>query len=191
MNFPMKFVKWLLVIIAVLLGLFVLVTAFLPKDYHLERTVAIDAPADRIYDQFADLRAWQDWNPWNELDPEMEITFGETVAGKGAWYSWKSEAAGNGKMTILEADPPNRVRFELIFEGYEDLPSYSTVYLNPEEGDDTVQVTWTFEGTVGDQFFGRWMAVLVDTFVGKQYEQGLENLKRICEEGKPAMETAA
>jgi len=27
--------------------------------------------------------------------------------------------------------------------------------------------------------------------VGKQYQQGLENLKRICEEGEPAMETAA
>jgi hypothetical protein len=52
-----------------------------------------------------------------------------------------------------------------------------------ESGDnpETTTVTWTFEGTVGDSFFARWMTVMVDKFVGASYEKGLGMLKERCE----------
>lgn len=177
----MKFVKWFIILVAVLLGLFLVITFFLPTDYKIERTVEIEAPAAIVYSQVADLEVWQEWNPWNEMDPDMVIEYGETTVGPGATYTWTSEVAGNGEMTILEATPHEHVRFELIFEGYEDLPSYSSIYMDSGENPETTTVTWTFEGNVGDSFFARWMTVMVDKFVGASYEKGLNMLKERCE----------
>ena len=178
----MKFVKWLIVAVAVLLGLFVVVTFFLPKDYYVERSVDINAPATVVYSQVADLEAWQEWNPWSNLDPEMQVTYGESRVGQGASYTWISEAAGNGQMTITKADAPSYVRYELVFEGYESEPSYSEMVLQAENPAGPTSVTWTFEGDVGEKFFARWMAVLMDKFVGASYDEGLANLKERCEE---------
>lgn len=177
----MKFVKWFIILVAVLLGLFLVITFFLPTEYEIERTVEINAPAEIVYSQVADLKVWQEWNPWNEMDPEMVIEYAEQTTGPGASYVWTSEVAGNGKMIILDATPNRHVRFELIFEGYEDLPAFSSIHLDPGENPATTSVSWTFEGTVGDNFFARWMTVMVDKFVGASYEKGLGLLKERCE----------
>jgi hypothetical protein len=178
----MKFVKWLLISIGLLLGLFVVVTFFLPKDYHIERSVVIEAPALVVYSQVVDLKVCQNWDPWNELDSDMVITYGEKTVGVGASYAWTSEVTGNGSMEIIEATAPTSVRYKLLFEGYEDNPGYSAVLLNAESPVGPTTVTWTFDGDVGDKFFARWFAVTMDAFIGPSYEKGLGMLRDLCEE---------
>lgn len=185
----MKLVKWIIIGVAALLGLFVIVTAFLPKDYYVERSVEITAPVALVYSQVVDLEAWQAWNPWNELDPDIIIEYGEKKAGEGAWYEWKSKVAGNGKMTISEAEPPLTVNYVLVFEGFEDLPSYSSMLLEAGDPLSPTLVTWTFEGTVGNRFFARWMSVAMDKFVGQNYQKGLNMLKQRCEQMAEVPET--
>lgn len=177
----MKFLKWLLIIVAGLLGLFVVVSFFLPKEYYVERSITVSAPAVLVYSQVADLEAWQEWDPWGELDPDMTVSFGESRVGLGASYSWQSETSGNGSMEIVEVDPPNLAKFKLVFEGYEDNPSYSRMLLEAADAIGPTTVTWTFEGDVGEKLFARWMVLLMDKFVGVNYEKGLANLKARCE----------
>lgn len=177
----MKFVKWLIIGVAVLLGLFVLITFFLPTEYRIDRSVEINAPAEVVYSQVSDLEIWQEWNPWNEMDPDMLIEYGERTTGVGAHYSWNSDVAGDGAMEIVEADPPRHVRFEMLFEGYEDTPSHSSIYVTAGPTPASSTVVWTFEGTTGDKFFARWMTVMMDKFVGPSYERGLQSLKLMCE----------
>jgi uncharacterized protein YndB with AHSA1/START domain len=177
----MKFLKWLLISLVVLLGLVFVVSYLLPKEYYVERTKTINAPAMVVYQQVVDLEAWQTWNPWNELDPEMTISYGEIKVGTGASYSWQSEKAGNGTMRITETVPPSNARYELIFEGFEDNPSISEFKLEGENLAGPTTVTWTFEGDVGDKLFARWMVILMDKMVGASYEQGLASLKAQCE----------
>ena len=173
----MKFVKWLIGLVAFLLGLFVLITFFLPKEYSLERSIEINAPAALVFSQVVDLEAFQAWNPWNEMDPDMLIEYGELSAGPGASYSWKSDAAGEGSMEIIEVDGIEHVRYRLLFEGYEDNPGYSSIHVSADPADGSCSVRWTFEGDVGSSFFGRWMSIMVDKFIGPTYEKGLSLLK--------------
>jgi len=177
----MKFVKWFIALVVVLLGLFVLITFFLPRDFAVQRTVLMNASPEVIFDQVVDLKAWQEWNPWSRMDPDMMVVFGEKTYGAGAGYAWRSDVAGNGQMNIIRATPYREVRYKLVFEGFEDLPSFSSMLLTPGEAAGTTSVTWTFEGTVGNKFFARWMSVMVDSFIGKSYERGLEALKLQCE----------
>lgn len=178
----MKFVKWCILLVACLLGLLVLITSFLPRDFAVERTLVMEAPPEVVYRQVVDLKAWQEWNPWSQMDPDMMVVFGDTTTGAGAGYAWRSDVAGNGQMNIIEAIPYREVRYKLVFEGFEDLPSYSSMLLKPGQEPGSTSVTWTFKGTVGNKFFARWMSVMVDKFVGASYERGLNALKIQCEE---------
>ena len=158
-----------------------IISFFLPKAYYVERSVEINAPANAIYAQVSDLEAWQEWNPWNIMDPEIVVSYGEIRSGEGASYAWISEVAGNGSMRIVKADPPERADFELVFEGYEDNPSYSSILLAASGAGQPVTVTWTYEGNVGDRLLARWVTLLMDRFVGASYEKGLKSLKERCE----------
>ncbi|MGA1205195.1 MAG: SRPBCC family protein [Opitutales bacterium] len=173
----MKFVKWFIIVVAVIFGLFVAVTFFLPKEYYVERSTEIEAPALVVYMQAIDLEAWQTWSPWTKYDPDMSIIYGEKKAGTGAFYSWKSDVTGDGTMTIIDSKSPEFVRYELIFEGYEDQPGFASIILAAASPMGPTKVTWTYEGNVGDKFFARWLAVLMDKFLGPGYEEGLANLK--------------
>ena len=84
-------------------------------------------------------------------------------------------------MSIIGTNPPNDIRFELIFDGYESEPSHSSFILEGNGMVDPVRVTWTFEGSVGDKFFARWMTLMIDKFIGNSYEKGLQSLKVRCE----------
>ncbi|HSH09389.1 MAG TPA: SRPBCC family protein [Oceanipulchritudo sp.] len=177
----MKAVKWVIIGVASLLFLFFGITFFLPNAYYVERSVEISAPPVMVYSQVVDLEVWQEWNPWNKMDPDMVITYGEKRVGAGAFYSWSGEIAGGGKMAIIETEAPSHVRYELIFEGFENEPSYSSMILKASDPLGPTMVTWTFEGDVGNKLFARWMVVLMDRFVGASYEQGLDALKERCE----------
>jgi hypothetical protein len=94
-------------------------------------------------------------------------------------------------MAITETNPPSMARFKLTFEGYEENPSYSSILIDSKDALGHCTVTWTFEGSVGDKLFARWMAVMMDKFVGINYEKGLNNLKELSEgmsTNIPAME---
>lgn len=177
----MKFLKWLLIVLAGLLGLLFGVSFLLPNAYSVERSTTINAPAMVVYQQVSDLKAFEEWNPWKDLDPDMTLSFGEITAGQGASYSWKSEVTGNGTMRLVDTTVPTYVRYELIFEGYEDNPSISEFKLDGEGLSGPTTVTWSFAGDVGDKLFARWMVILMDKMVGASYEQGLAQLKEKCE----------
>lgn len=178
----MKVVKWIIGVVAVLFVVFLLVTAFLPTEYSMERRVTIEARPGVIYNQLVDLEAWQEWNPWNEVEPALEVSYGDETIGEGAYYEWSGEASGNGRMEIVETQPPFLVRYRLVFDGYEDNPSRSAFRLDPQSDGSGTEVIWSFSGSVGDSFFARWLSVLIDSLVGASYEQGLEALKDRCEE---------
>ena len=186
MSFPMGIVKWIILGVAALLGIFTGVTAFLPKEYTVERSTEIEAPPEAIFSQIVDLEEWLEWNPWATVDPEIQIEHGERMVGLGAQYSWKSDVTGNGEMRISQVVAPVKVRYEMTFEGFEDVPSYSTIALSSTDPTSPTTVTWSFEGSVGDRFFARWLTLFMDNVIGDSYDKGLQNLKERVEAGRGA-----
>ena len=77
--------------------------------YTVERSVRIDAPSQRIYDQIADFRNWTSWSPWEGLDPDLERSYTGAESGEGAVYGWSgNRKAGQGHMEVTEADQPSQ-----------------------------------------------------------------------------------
>jgi len=85
--------------------------------YDVERSVTIEAPPARIYDQIANFHNWTNWSPWEDRDPELHRTYSGAESGTGAVYGWSgNRKAGQGRMEITEATAPERVEIDLVFE---------------------------------------------------------------------------
>jgi len=153
--------------LAVLVLLLVVVAFFLPRQYHIERAVVINAKPEAVHAQVAVLRAWKAWSAWHERDPNMKLDYSEQTTGVGSWSAWQSKQEGNGKMTITEMTP-TRITYHLEFpdQGFQ---STGTMALSVEGGD------------LGMNPMNRWFGLFLDKLIGTDFERGLSNLKKLVE----------
>ncbi len=172
----MPWLRRILMVLIIAVALVTLVGLFLPKTFHVERTVVIDAPPADIHAFTGDLRMWEEWTPWIENDPTIEITYGSTTTGEGASQSWVGDS-GDGELTFTRCDEASGVAYDMAFDQGR-YPSTGALVYAPDGG--STRVTWTMDGAnVG--ITGRWMGLLMDSFIGPMFEQGLDKLKMVVE----------
>jgi uncharacterized protein YndB with AHSA1/START domain len=174
----MKWLKWLLVGVVALLLLFAAVSLALPSRFRVERSVAIAAPAEKVYPLIASPAQWKRWSVWNQRDPKMQIEYAGPPAGAGARWSWRSQTEGNGTMEFTEAVPGRQLAYRLSFP---DVDMQSTGELRIERNGSGVRVNWSNEGEMGANPVNRWFGLFMDRLVGPDFEAGLSNLKRLAE----------
>lgn len=170
----MKILKGIFYAILVIIVLFFVVAIFLPSEYKVERSTDIDAPIENVYGYVADFNNFYAWNPWTPLEPNHKYEVTGDSASVGQKYYWEGEVIGSGQMIFTEFKP-----YDLIVSNIE--------FLAPEQGSGIVE--WTFEGNStstkvnwslkgdADYPIGRYMGLVMDTFLGKSFEDGLSNLK--------------
>ena len=151
-----------------------------PDSFRYERSAVIDAPAEAIFPYLNDFKLGQEWSPFEELDPDMERQMSEQTAGEGATYAWNGNSnAGEGKLTILELVPNERVTLDLSFA--RPMEGSSTVdYILTPDGDGT-KMTWAMHGS--QPYLAKLMSVFIDCekMVTDNFEKGFVNLKREVE----------
>jgi hypothetical protein len=146
-----------------------------PDSFRVERTVAMKAPPDKIYPQINDLKAWTAWSPYEKRDPAMKRSYGAVTAGKGATYAWDGDKnVGQGNMEILESSP-DKVVIKLDFIKPFEAHNTGEFLLRPKG--DVTDVTWAIYGP--SPYVSKLMSVFVDfdKMIGKDFEQGLADLK--------------
>lgn len=178
-----KILIGLLAVVAVL----VLVSFLLPSSYHVARSTTMAAAPQAIFDEINGFRNWQSWSPWQKYDPSNVNTKSGADTGVGAVLGWKSDKLGNGAMTITESTPPSHVGIDIMFEGQgEGKVSYD---ISPTDNQQTA-VTWSMDGDLGYNPIMRWMGfVMMDKWLGKDFESGLANLKDFMEKNAAAATT--
>lgn len=174
----MKIVQWVLAVVGAVVLLILLGGLFIPATFRVERSVQIEAPAQRIYDYVVEPRKWQEWSVWARRDPEMRIVYSGPPFGMGARWSWESKTEGSGSMELTRVDPDHRVEYALAFPAF-NLRSAGAITLEPSGGG--TRVTWTNGGDVGGNPFKHYLAAAMDHMVGPDFEQGLANLKVLAE----------
>lgn len=163
-------------LIVLVLGLFIF-SFFLPPMVKVERSLMIPAPADRIFPLINVVRNWELWSPWKELDPDLSITYGEKDSGAGASYSWKSHNRniGSGHMTITESRPDQYIATDTDFMRMG--IAKGTFRLDPV-GEGTL-VSWSMTCNLGQHPLRKVMGLMMDKWVGQDFERGLEGIKRL------------
>lgn len=168
-------------VIAVVILAVVVFAATRPNTYRVERSATIRAPADRIFPLLDDFHRWAAWSPWEHLDPAMKRTHSGAASGVGAVYQWDgNKKAGMGRMEITESAPHSRITIKLDF--LKPFESHNTTTFTLAAEGQATRMNWVMDGP--SSFMTKLMGLFVsmDTMIGKDFEAGLANLKRVAEQ---------
>lgn len=168
----------------ILLGitLFVLVLSMLaPKTYNVFRSIEIAKPRNEVFKYLKSLKKQDEWSPWAKKDPNMEKKFTGTDGEEGAISHWKgNKEVGEGEQEITKIIEGDRIDGELRF--FKPWKSTSACYLKVDDsGVGKTKVTWGFSGKNAFPMRIMTLFMSMDKMVGKDFEQGLQSLKRILE----------
>jgi uncharacterized protein YndB with AHSA1/START domain len=150
------------------------------KSFTVERSIAIAAAPERVFDAIVDFHRWTDWSPWEGLDPNMERRYTGPDAGVGATYEWEgSRKVGSGRMEIIDATTPSSIGIKLDFLKPFKSHSQTRFTVAPDGG--ATKVTWTMKGP--KTFMTKVMGIFtsMDKVVGRDFEKGLTQLKAVAE----------
>ena len=175
----MRFLRILAIIIAVLI---ILGLIFLPSAWDIDRSTKINASAEVVFPYVNNLKKFNEWSPWNELDTAIVTTFSGAEEGVGAESEWKSETQGNGKMKIIESTNPTGITTGLWFESEyeEEATLFASFTLDEEEG--VTEVHWIIKQDIPVwNIFARMMVFIATPMISETYSDGLENLKVLSE----------
>ncbi len=174
----MRWLKWTVAVVLALTLVLLGGGLLLSPRFKVSRSIAVNAPSDKVYALVASPRQWKQWSVWNQRDPAMQITYFGPESGAGAGWSWVSKTEGDGRMTLVKAEPGRQVVFELFFP---DFGTTSTGALAFDRQGAATQVRWTMDGDMGSNPMMRWFALGADRLMGPDFEAGLTNLKALAE----------
>ena len=172
--------RWILLAIVAIVLVFCGYVALQPSAFRIERTTIVVAPPSAVFAEVNDFHNWETWSPWAKLDPNAKATFEGPPAGEGAVFAWAgNEQVGEGRMTLVESKPDERIGIRLDFvkpwEG-----TSNTAFTFKPDGARTI-VTWAMSGE--RTFLEKALCLIFngDKMIGAQFEQGLQSLKSVVE----------
>ena len=172
--------KTVLIVIIVLVAAVLGFAATKPDTFSVQRSTSIKATPEKIFAVINDFHRWPDWSPWEKLDPAMKRTQSGAASGKGAVYEWDGNSkAGAGRMEIIESTPASKLGIQLDF--IKPFEGHNIAEFSLTPGADSTRVNWVMHGPT--PFVSKVMQVFVsmDTLIGKDFEEGLANLKALAE----------
>src|SRR6202165_1785307 len=174
----------IIAIIAVVLAIAIAITLILaatkPDTFRVQRAATVKAPLEKIFPLINDFHQWGTWSPYENKDPAMTRSYSGAAAGKGAVYAWEgNKNVGSGRMEILDSSAPTKIVIKLDF--FTPFEGHNTAEFTMLPHGDATNVTWLMHGPA--PFMHRMMQVFMnlDHMIGKDFEVGLANLKRIAE----------
>lgn len=184
----MKAQKILGLLLGGLAAVFVGGGLFVPQTATLERSLEIDAPIAVVFEEVADLEHQHGWLPWKAKDPSVETRLGAIKRGVGAWYAWRGDKSGAGKLTVTALDEPLWMKREIAFDSESGQASGTWTFEPLADG--RTRATWSLVH-VADSLFGRWFNAFLPGMLGPQFEDGLAALKTIAESRAAELEAEA
>ena len=177
--------KILLAIVAfVILAVAVIAVAAIvtPTECKVEREITINRPKAAVFDYVKMIKHQNTWGPWLRKDPSMKQEFQGNDGFAGFVASWKSENAevGSGAQEIKRVVEGERIDTQLRFK--EPMESTADAHLVTEAtGPDTTKVKWGFTTSFPRPMNLMTLVVDMDELIGKDFQEGLNNLKQILE----------
>jgi hypothetical protein len=149
------------------------------NQYEVVRTAQIAAPPAAVHAQINDFHKWQEWSPWEGMDPAQQRTYSGPDSGVGATYEWLgNRKVGQGRMKVLEDVEESKVVIALDFIKPFKSSSVTTFEI-AEAAPGASTVTWRLVGT--KTFMTRVMGVFksMDAMIGPDFEKGLAKLSTV------------
>ena len=168
------------IVLAIAIAIILIVAATKPNTFSIQRATIVKAPPERIFPLINDFHQWGTWSPYENKDPAMKRSYSGAASGQGAVYAWEgNKNVGSGRMEILDASAPSKIVIKLDF--FTPFEGHNTAEFTMLPQGDATNVTWLMHGPA--PFMSKVMQVFInlDNIIGKDFEIGLANLKRLAE----------
>ena len=104
--------------IGILLGIFLIIAALVPKNVEISSTIEINKPVSEVFDFVVNLKNQENYSVWVMADPNMKPIYSGNVGEIGFSSSWKSDVKnvgeGSQEITALEKDKFYEVELRFI-----------------------------------------------------------------------------
>jgi carbon monoxide dehydrogenase subunit G len=180
--------KWHFYLIAAIALIVVGGSFLLPAQAVVTRSIDISAPPDTVFAIVGDLRRFNEFSPWADIDPDIKYTYEGPESGVGQLMKWSSDNAdvGSGSQTIVRYEPATFVESQLDFG----MQGKSTASFDLVPSTAGTNVTWTFNSDL-EGIPAKWFGLMFDRWIGADYEMGLAKLKTVAETPAPEPVTPA
>jgi hypothetical protein len=178
----MKILKWIIIVLASILILWMVVAFFVSGDCKYEKSMTINAPVEKVWENTNTLKAMDQWSPWNDLDPNMKKDWTGTAGQPGEKVCWKSakKEAGEGCQEVKKVDAANkRIDTEIVF--LTPYKSEAKAYVTVVPEGNGSKATWGFTSTIPYPFTIMKLFMNMEGAIGKDYQKGLSRLKDLSE----------
>jgi hypothetical protein len=168
------------VVLAIAIAVILILAAAKPDGFGIQRATTVKAPPEKIFPLINDFHQWGTWSPYENKDPAMKRSYSGAASGEGAIYAWEgNKNVGSGRMEILDSSAPSKIVIKLDF--FKPFEGHNTAEFTMLPHGDATDVTWLMHGPL--PFMGKIMHVFInmDRMIGKDFEIGLANLKRLTE----------
>ena len=168
------------IVLAIAIAIVLILAATKPNTFSVQRATTVKAPPEAIFPLINDFHQWRTWSPYETKDPAMKRSFSGAASGKGAVYGWEgNKNVGSGRMEVLDTSMPSKIVIKLDF--FTPFEGHNTAEFTMLPQGDATNITWLMHGPA--PFMSKVMQVFmnVDNMVGKDFEVGLANLKKLTE----------
>ena len=166
--------------VVLVVGVVLAVAATRPNDFRVQRSASIKAPPEKIFPHINDLHAFNTWNPFNKKDPNIKGSYSGAASGPGSAYAFEgNKDVGRGRIEITDSRPASEVRMNLHILAPMEGRNVVEFTLHPK-GDST-SITWAIQGPM--PYLSKVFSLFcdMDAMIGKEFENGLADLKTIVE----------
>jgi len=170
----MKVLKRIGIGLAVLLLLLIAAVFLVPQEVHVEVSEELKAKPQTIFNIINDLTMEPYWNPWQQQDTTMDLTYGDVTSGVGASYSWSSQEMGDGSAKYIVVEKNSKIVSALEFGGMGG--GNATYTLTPTEAGTTVK--WQMDSKTSRPW--NLMNLMIKSSTKKSFKQGLASLQSLA-----------
>ncbi len=173
----MKKIGLVIFVVLISLGFYVNVQS---NELRVTRSLAITAPAEKIFEQVNNFHHWQKWSPWVKLDPNAQYEYAGSPKGVGSIFSWNgNKDIGQGSNSIVVSRPAELIQIKSDWiKPFKSTSTYEFMF--QPQGNQAV-VTWAMFGLKNFMMKAMSLVMDCDKMVGAQFEEGLGDLKRVVE----------
>jgi len=163
-----KYFLLLILVLSVALGGYFI---SLDSHYTVVRERKIDAPANLVYLQIADLKNWEKWAPWKDKDSLIKFEYPGKTHGEGDYFRFTDTEGNRQKLTNVTLQPDTLIVQTL--SSTDEMQEYKWQIIPQEKG---VKVRWTVSGELKP--IQRFFADQMDDLMGPAMVRGLELIDR-------------
>lgn len=150
------------------------------KEMFIEKSVTINKDVHEVFEFLKQTKNQDKFSVWNMKDPNMNKIYNGVDGTEGFIYAWdsKDKNVGAGEQEIKRLSEDNRIDYEIRFK----RPMQNTAqsaFIIDKLHENSTSVKWTFASPT--KFPMSLLAPLFKKMLGKQIDQGLQNLKEVME----------